>query len=105
MQTLPGRRREVGRQDEGLKFRLRATHPPCIVMEFEPEVLLIPKQTVGGVALEVIPDLFGWIEFGRIAGEWFNVESGIVPLQSGDERSFVDGSIVPQQDDWTRQVS
>src|SRR3989304_3201168 len=97
MQTLPGRRREVGRQDEGLKFRLRATHPPCIVMEFEPEVLLIPKQTVGGVALEVIPDLFGWIEFGRIAGEWFNVESGKVRLQLGNEGAFVEGAVVPPE--------
>ena len=82
-----------------------ATHPPGIVMEFEPEVLLISKQTVGGMALEVIPDLFGGIEFGGIAGEWFNVESGIVRPQLGDEGSFVDGSIIPQQYDRPPQVS
>lgn len=68
-------------------------------------MLLVSKQTVGGVALEVIPDLFGWIELGRVAGERFNVEAGIIPLQLRNGWSLVDSCIVPQQDDWPPQVS
>ena len=84
---------------------MRATRTPCIVVESEPKMLLVPEQSVGVVALEVIPDLLNGIEFGCIAGERFNVESGIVLLQLGDEGSFVDGAIVPQQYDRAPQVS
>jgi hypothetical protein len=57
------------------------------------------------MALEVIPDLFNWIEFGRIAGERFNAEPRIVLLKLGDERSFVDTTIVPQEDNRSSQAS
>lgn len=68
-------------------------------------MLFVSKQTVGGMALEVIPNLLDWIEFGRIAGKRFNVKSGIVRLQLGNEGSFVDGAVVPQQYDRAPQVS
>jgi len=105
MRPLPGRRWEVGGQDERSEFGLRATHTPCIVVESEAEMLLVLKQTVGGVALEVIPYLFSGIEFRSVAGERFNVDTGIVPPQLGHERSLVDSSVVPQEDDWPPQVS
>ena len=84
---------------------MRATHTPCIVVECDPKMLLVPEQTVGIMALEIMPDLFRWIEFGSVTGERFKVETGIVPPQVGNERSLVDSSVVPQQDDWTPQVS
>jgi hypothetical protein len=57
------------------------------------------------MTLEVIPDLLDGIEFGCIAGEHFNVEPGIVFLHLTDEGSFVNATIVPQQDNRPTQVS
>ncbi len=72
------------------------TDAACIVVESEPKVLLVAVERVGVMALEVIPHLFNGIEFGRVAGERFNVQSGIVPLELSNEGSFVDRAIVPR---------
>jgi hypothetical protein len=59
-------------------------------------MLLVSEQTVGVVALKIVPDLFRWIEFGSVTGERLKVETRIVPLQLVNGGSFVDSSIVPQ---------
>jgi hypothetical protein len=88
-----------------LECGLRTTDAPCIVVEFEPKVPLVAEERVGVMALEVVPDLFHWIELGGIAGKRFHVKSGIVLLQLGNEGSFVDRAIVPQQDNRSPYVS
>ena len=84
---------------------MRATHTPGIVVESDPKMLLVPEQTVGVVALEIVPDLFRWIEFGSVTGERLKVETRIVPMQLVNGGSFMNSSIVPQEDDWTPQIS
>jgi len=68
-------------------------------------MLLVAKQTVGRMALEVVPDLFGRIELRRVARERFDMQTGIGSPQFSNEGAFVDSAIVPYQNDWTLQMS
>jgi len=65
----------------------------------------ISKQAIGGMALEVIPDLLDGIEFRSIAGEWFDMKTRMGPSQLSNEGPLVDATIVPQQDDRPPQVA
>jgi hypothetical protein len=63
------------------------------------------RQTVGRVALEVIPDVLVWVEFGGVLGEELGVQTGIVPQHSFDDQPLVDLASVPQEDDRSGHVA
>ena len=69
------------------------------------DILFDQRQGVGRVALELIPDLLGGIEFWRVLGEELGVQAGIVPQHSFDSWPFVDLPLVPQEDDRSKDVA
>ena len=68
------------------------------------DVFSMAGLTVGGAPFEIVPDLLNRVEFRSIAGEPFDMEAGVVLSQSGQVRSLVDATPVPQQDDVPPQV-
>ena len=59
---------------------------------------------VGEASLEMIPDLFVGVEFWRIGGEAFDMESGMASPQSVKRGSLVNGTAVPDQDDVSAEM-
>lgn len=74
-------------------------------MEAKPNVLFVERQTVCGMAFEVIPYLFDWIEFGGVSRKPFNVQPRVVvtnPLQMG---TFMYLSPIPEYDHLAAQMA
>ena len=74
-------------------------------MKTVPNILFVQRQAVGRMALEVIPDLLGRVEFRGVLGEELGLHAGIVEQHSPDRRPLVDLALVPQQDDGTGHVA
>ena len=49
-------------------------------MQAEANVLLVPKEAVGGMPFEVIPDLLGWV---RVSDHCEQLDRAIVNTQIG----------------------
>jgi len=57
------------------------------------------------VTFEVLPDLFDGIEFGRVSWKPINVQTWIHCSELCNDRSFMNASIVPNQNDIASQVT
>ena len=53
------------------------------------------------MALEVVPDLLGRVEFRGILGKELGLQAGMAVQHLPDRRPLVDLALVPQQDDGT----
>ena len=69
------------------------------------DIPFVQRQTVGRVTLELVPDLFGWVEFRGVLGEPFGLQAGIVQQNSLDDWPLVDLATVPQEEDRSGHVA
>jgi len=74
-------------------------------MQTSTKIILPKEETVGGMALEIVPDLFHWIELRSVTREVFKVKAREILLNSSDSWTFVDPSIIPHNNDVTGNLS
>lgn len=68
-------------------------------------ILFVKRQAVCRVALELVPDLFGRVEFRGVFRKPFGLKARVVQQHLPDRRPFVDLAPVPQQDDRAGHVT
>lgn len=103
MQSLPRRRRQLGREDEGLELVLGAARASGVGVKVVAKVAPIEREAVRVVALEVVPDLLHGVELRRVGREPLDVQPRVAPRDLG-KRRLVDPAPVPQQHDVSAQM-
>jgi len=73
-------------------------------MQAEPNVLLVARDGIGGMPLEVVPDLLDRVEFWCVSGKAFEVEPWKSIADRVDCWPFVNLASIPEQDDMSAQV-
>lgn len=69
------------------------------------DILLVKRQTIGTVTLEIIPDLFNRIEFWCISRKPFDMQTRKLVSQLRHHGSLVNLTIVPKKDDLPSQMA
>jgi hypothetical protein len=68
------------------------------------DIPLVPRQAVGRMPFEVVPELLDGIEFWGVSWELFDLQAGVGLLHCRDRRPPVNRALIPQQDDMTSQM-
>ena len=89
-------RRQLGRQDERAQFRLGAPDSEGVRLQATANIPLVPQQTVGGMAFEIVLDLLDRVELRGIGGELLHMQPGMGLLHRLDRWSQVHRATVPQ---------
>jgi hypothetical protein len=69
------------------------------------DIPLVPRQAVGGVAFEVVPELLDRIELGGVSWDLCNMSAGVGLLHRRDRWPPVNRALIPQQDDLTSPLA
>ena len=73
-----------------------AAHPICVGMNADPDIVLVLREAVGRMTLEVVPDLFDRIEFRGILGKELRLQTAMVQKHLSDDRPLMDSALVPK---------
>lgn len=73
-------------------------------MQAEPNVLLVAKDAIACMPLEVVPDLLDRVEFRRVSGKAFEMEPWKSIADRVDRWPLVNSASIPEQDDMSTQV-